>query len=673
MPVAVSILMSRLTIVFSIIAVLGMFFISSTILARPAQVPHENPAMAKGSSDIAIVLLLYYGNALNLANAGQYQDAQDMLNELKHIAMPDELRYITDRYHVISQQLITTLDNLESLLDETAVLLDRNQVDDAREKLNRAEALCADARFLLEDVEKAIDSLGDILGVLGAATTSQLGQAYHNLQESIYQLRLLVDELSQLRETFGEKNEIQAAKLAPTELSLSITPAVVFVGNSVAVSGRLDSGSGYLADRQLAITLADEPVSFITTGADGSYAASLSVPYRYISNMSLTVAYVPSGEDINTYQSCRSQPVPVMFHHTGLEVSAPETICLGLPFTINGRISPPEDGDNRLIKVFLDNIQLAEAAALEQFSLEVTPPQELANGEHRLLVEVAPRGRCSGASKSIIINISRLPIQVDLQAPQLVIMPNSFQVSGKVYHELGPVRDAKIALDFGRFSTVAETDHDGSFTVTVQPSQFSVVTAASSNFFYTAYNTIELPLGLSLIGPQELAVDVEIVEPWPASLEITERIFGVNPLNTGLMLMVLISLGLVMYKRGRVGQLVESIIVQSQAGERSAATLVPEPGPKLSGIRGSIISAYTSGADAIARKTGMAMLPQATLREFLGDVSPLVPSSIASLFRELTTIAEVALYSASKPDGDMATRAKYLTATIEEELHYGAS
>ena len=71
-------------------------------------------------------------------------------------------------------------------------------------------------------------------------------------------------------------------------------------------------------------------------------------------------------------------------------------------------------------------------------------------------MEVAPRGRYSGASKSIIINVSRLPIQVDLQAPQLVILPNSFQVSGRVYHELGPVRDAKIALDFGRFSTEAD-------------------------------------------------------------------------------------------------------------------------------------------------------------------------------------------------------------------------
>jgi len=365
--------------------------------------------------------------------------------------------------------------------------------------------------------------------------------------------------------------------------------------------------------------------------------------------------------------------VPVMFHHTGLEVSAPETVCPGLPFTINGRISPPEDGDNRLIKVFLDNIQLAEAAVSEQFSLEVTPSQEILSGEHRLLVEVIPRGRCSGAAKSMIVNVSRLLIQVDLKTPQLVIMPNSFQVSGRVYHELGPVRDAKIALDFGRFSTVAETNHDGSFTVTVQPSRFSVATAASGNFFYAAYNTIELPLGLSLIGPQELTVNIEIVEPWAASLEITERIFGINLLNTGLMLMVLASLGLVVYKRGRAGQLAESVIVQAQAGEPSAATLMPEPGPKPSGIRGSIISAYTSGADIMARKTGIAILSQATLREFLGAVSPLVPSTIDNLFRELTTIAEVALYSASKVDGDMAARARYLTATIEEELHRGAS
>ena len=45
-----------------------------------------------------------------------------MLNELEYANIPDELRYLIERYNTLSQQLLTTLDNLKPLLNDASTL-----------------------------------------------------------------------------------------------------------------------------------------------------------------------------------------------------------------------------------------------------------------------------------------------------------------------------------------------------------------------------------------------------------------------------------------------------------------------------------------------------------------------------------------------------------------------
>ena len=100
------------------------------------------------------------------------------------------------------------------------------------------------------------------------------------------------------------------------------------------------------------------------------------------------------------------------------------------------------------------------------------------------------------------------------------------------------------------------------------------------------------------------------------------------------------------------------------------ATTLPLPAakPVLTGIKGRILSAYTSSLDVIENKTGIAMSPHITLREYLQTTTPLL-STAAKAFTELTTIAQVALYSAHSLGEDTAGKAEQLNATITEELH----
>jgi len=78
------------------------------------------------------------------------------------------------------------------------------------------------------------------------------------------------------------------------------------------------------------------------------------------------------------------------------------------------------------------------------------------------------------------------------------------------------------------------------------------------------------------------------------------------------------------------------------------------------------------GLGAIERVTGISMAPHITLREFLQMVTPFLTKAIKS-FTELTTMTEIALYSAHELDEDMATLAKELAAAIKKELQRDAT
>lgn len=663
--------MKRLAAVLSIIILLTMFFPGLSTLAQLSHTPHENPATAKSSPDL-VALLLVYTTVFDLTTTGQYQNAQSLLKELEQANIPAELRYIIDRYNTLSRQLLTTLDNLEFRLDEASTLLSHNQISDARKKLDDAEAATRNARFLLEDIEVATRSLADKLGTFAPSAASQIKKAYDRLEQSLNRLRQLIDELNQLQQSLTDRHQTLVVELIPTELSLSITPVSVFVGNSITASGRLSDANRPLTKRKLILLLNNKPL-VTTTDLDGSYATNITIPYEYVPTMTLNAIYAPSGDDIVTYQASKSPPVTVntMFYPTLLEVSAPETAHPGLPITISGQVSSTDGNIDRIIKVLLDNTQLAGETIQGQFSLEITPPPQTSIGEHSLTIVATSQGHYSGAVKSLSIDISKIPIQADIQIPQLIVIPKPIQISGKVSHNFAPVQDARVSLTFRQSSTTTKTANDGSFTAVVKLPQLSVSTPTSSNLFTATTTTIELPLDLSLIGPQELTITITPVEPRYAPLQIKRWVFVVNPVNIGLMLFAFLSLGLVVYNRFRTRPIVlrhKKAVPQPPAQELPAATPPPMPKFEFTGIKGRILSAYLDGLETVEKVTRTLMATHTTLREFLKTATPRLPTAIKS-FAELTTIAEVALYSARRLDEDIATRAEQLAATIKKELH----
>ena len=337
-----------------------------------------------------------------------------------------------------------------------------------------------------------------------------------------------------------------------------------------------------------------------------------------------------------------------MFYPTRLEVSAPETAHPGIPITLKGLVSSSGDTTDRTIRVFLDDNQLAEETARDNFTIEITVPPHTPLGKHNLAVVVLPRKRYAGVSKQLDIDISKLSLQADIQLSQPVILTRSLEINGKIFHDSTPIPNARVNLNFRRTSVTTQTVNDGSFMASVDTS-----------------------LDLSLAGFQELTLTIAAIEPWYAPLQLKTRVFTINPLNTGLLFFILLSVGLLARKSSRTRTVVmrdEKLAARSLSQVPVTTAPLLKVKPLLTDIKGRISSAYTNSLGIIENKTGIVMSPHITLREYLQAVTPLLATAV-SAFTELTAIAEVALYSAHRLEGNTAGKAEQLTAIITEELH----
>ncbi len=95
-----------------------------------------------------------------------------------------------------------------------------------------------------------------------------------------------------------------------------------------------------------------------------------------------------------------------------------------------------------------------------------------------------------------------------------------------------------------------------------------------------------------------------------------------------------------------------------------AVAQVQGPAQEFTGVTGGVLSAYADGLRLMQAKANVRIPAQATLRESLKSLSSL-PSPARDAFRELTRLAEVALYSPDQVTEDMAVKARRLAAEIE--------
>ncbi len=661
--------MKRYIIALCIIAVLGVIYPGLPTLAQPIRVPHENPDTATGLLD-EIGFLLSYSQVIKLATNSQYQDAQDILNELEHVDIPDDVRYITNQYNALWQRLFSTMDSLEALLAEASDLLAHNQIYELRQKLDNANADIQNAYALLKDAQVATNSLSDQLNVFAVSATSRVKQAHTQLVDGIERLNDLLSKLDSLSQSLTEQY-VQKTELTPTELSFSIHPSTAYVGDEITAYGKLSSAGKSMAGQQLSIFLDDKRVATVITGPDGSYTTSIKLPFIYIENMTFTAIYQPSGNDAGIYLASRSPPVTIdtVFYRTFLKVSAPDRIYPSQPFSVSGEVTSDNDHITRNIQVLLDNIILVEETVSGPFSFAITPPPK-ASGNSKLTFDVSPQGPYAGASVQRSINVSLLAVHIDTQMPSVILIPADIEISGRVYSELGPVANAGIRLNLNDTSVTTTTRADGSFQGNIKMCILPEDAPLTTNPFHVGPSAADASFNFSPFGVQEIIITADTTELPGATYDIKRDILTINPLSIALIMVAIAALAWLILRRSRTRIPEEKRLYPAESAELSAATPLPVQIPKLTGIRGQILTAYRNVLTTVEKITGVIMSPDTTLREFLKTTR--LPSPTANdRFAELTAMTESALYSDRSPQQDTAARAEGIAANIKEELRSG--
>ena len=194
-----------LVLAAALILTAGVF--PKTIVAQGLP-PHKDPS-AEQSEFSAISLLSYFGIILELLGSRDYVNVADLLEQLRHANLPEDLRFIVDRYAELVGGLRNELESAESSLGRASALLDRGDRPAAQRELETAGRSLLEARRLLQDLQPATDALGRRFGAFGAKAGIRLSEAYD-------QLRALLIRLDDLWARYAETlTQLEAALERP--------------------------------------------------------------------------------------------------------------------------------------------------------------------------------------------------------------------------------------------------------------------------------------------------------------------------------------------------------------------------------------------------------------------------------------------------------------------------
>jgi len=138
----------RAKVILAVTVLTAVLLSQATALSEPTYPPHEDPATAREEMD-AYSFLTYYTSILTSISSRNYGDASRLIEQLKFVHIPEDLKYIIQRYNNLTLELTTTLNSLDGLLNDASALLYQYRLQEAYEKLSGASILLGKAEILL--------------------------------------------------------------------------------------------------------------------------------------------------------------------------------------------------------------------------------------------------------------------------------------------------------------------------------------------------------------------------------------------------------------------------------------------------------------------------------------------------------------------------------------------
>jgi len=601
-----------------LLATILLALISSPIMA--ANIPrHVNPQQVEPELPLDVGLLTVYGAVIDGAVSGDFNGSLHRLKELGRVYVPDNVKYVYDRFNELLDREIRMLNETRALLDDAENELMLGLIADAERDLEGARERLAEIELIHSDLMDSSREFSRIIRV-----------PLSGLQDQLDKLRSLIDRYwDRLRSLLSQVKKLREEMPVETRLVISVNSTRALVGSSIEVYGRLyDEYWRPLGWRRVTVRIDDLVAGEFTTDTYGYFKGLIRIPYIYRPEARVYAEYIPSGGDVGRFKASRSNIITIdLVYYTPLihayanatRLMPAQSIEVVGWVVVEGH--PPPSLLH--VKAFgrVATLKLPEGGF---FKIELKVPGSASEGMHEIALYTEPEGVLAPSRKALSISVYRIPVYLEVERPLIAL--SGLQNMVRVILYAGEARE--VLPMSGEISLTAF----GSITsYRVNGSEFLI------NF--------TIPLSTSS-GVAEVEVGFRPDSPAYRAASTRTSLLVMNPLLLLVPLPAAVYLAMLgMRRQALSGEAPASPAVWGGGVGRELPT--PSPTPM------EISMIYLEAARIVGEITGVERRVCDTIREYLYRVSDLLGDGVI-LFGELSYMAEAAIYGGFQPDLQLA-------------------
>ena len=614
---------------------------------------HEDPDAASQIFN-EISLLRYYSDSLDTILQKQPQETENALEIMPFANIPEDLSGATSDFSDYGIALSYSVYEIDLLWHSEAELLNRFLLDDAENLRDEIIDSLPKAYDEYQQLFYTVESIGAYLSIGEISSQSDLKTLYNEIIDKLNRIESMLDLFNRPLIDPGHNEDY-----LPTALSLTIVENEAFVGDEINITLKLTSNDAPLPDRTVILALNGAHYQTVNTDQQGYYQGQLALPYWYMPEIEIQAVYYPEGQDIGVYLGATSpiSTLKLKYYTANLNLSVEGHIYPGQSPMLYGSLNYKDSPvlNDRSFNVYLEDELIDNIIFSTSFESSIKLPTDIELGRHTIIVSSAASGRYAPVISYYNINVTQAEVFLDLVLPNISVIPGSIKLNGELYSEIGPLDNAFITFEINEKITQVYGSGDGTFS-----------------------GQIKKGMEISLLGYQQINVQIQPAEPWNAPLEKTFNIYVINIANLGIILAVLIIITVILrlnirkrsrfYSKPIFGNIEDSPPVPIsliKSGTDKDTIILWKKQPK-DGIFINIVEWYARTLKLIEKITAAILKPHQTLREYAEENSPKL-GLLNKLFLDFTLFVEKILYSDHKPTEEDAAVSRRFSDSIRNE------
>jgi len=591
---------------------MGNFLSSLSLSGSDPSVPrHKDPAGIEEEKIPALQFLSLGGVAMEMLSSEKWDSAKAAINKFLLAHIPENLKYVHQRFQQLLQELIRELENGKTHIDKALQLSNQARMQETEEEIDEARMDLVKAERSLNHLDRAAAELARNLGV----TPKFFSDRLEKIRE------LLREYLNSIRE-FEEKSQKQK-ELLPTILTISSPDKEVIVGSWFRMEGQLITKGGLvLPQKQVHFYLEDKSLFTVLTRQNGQFGGEYIFPPLYRPEVKVWASYLPEGEDLYYYAPSVSNILTFypVYDTPVIKARTEEKIYPGFPFTVEGDLTL-NDYPLPQYPIHIRAVGYQHSLITDEkggFITRFTPPKEML-GKTTIRLFTLGKGRIGPSSANLAVTITRRILILKTSFPRMILAGIPFDLRGRIEFDYLLPKNLEVKIKVGKNNYHIFPDAEGNFRL-------------HTSFPFSTLN-----------GWQYAMFSVIPEEAWIAPALERRKMLVINPL---IPLPLTVFLVLIVKRSSKRKETYEII-------KREEPSITAEEVKSLQEkILPPISRWYKEAVGIVSEFTKKESLPAQTVREYLKEVKPLLGEKYQS-FERLSLITEKFLYASGYYEKEM--------------------